>query len=116
MAQAMSQLRWEERVMTAATPIVLEPAPQHVADAFSIPPFLYDMAPADARKVLEDAQSGQVGRLPVGEERITVPAQVADVRSRTRRKPATRPRSSRATPPCSGSPATGYPKGLDASP
>ena len=50
--------------MTAASPIVLEPAAQQVAAAFSKPPFLYDMTPADARKVLEDAQSGPVSKLP----------------------------------------------------
>jgi alpha/beta hydrolase fold len=157
----MSRLRVRSTVMTAASPIVLEPAAQQVADAFSKPPFLYDMTPADARKVLEDAQSGPVSKLPVDEEWITVPAQVGDVRvrlirpqgatgtlpvivymhgggwilgnagthdrlvrelavgaraalafvsTRTRRKPATRPRSSRATPPPSGSPATGHPR------
>src|SRR3712207_4623907 len=46
------------------------------------PPFLYDMTPADARKVLEDAQYGPVSKLPVDEEWITVPAQVGDVRVR----------------------------------
>jgi acetyl esterase len=68
--------------MTAASPIVLEPAAQQVADAFSRPPFLYEMAPADARKVLEDAQSGPVSKLPVDEEWITVPAAVGDARVR----------------------------------
>ena len=68
--------------MTTASPIVLEPAAQQVADAFSKPPFLYDMTPADARKVLEDAQSGPVSKLPVDEEWITVPAQVGDARVR----------------------------------
>jgi acetyl esterase/lipase len=68
--------------MTAASPIVLEPAAQQVADAFSKPPFLYEMAPADARKVLDDAQSAPVSKLPVDEEWITVPAQVGDARVR----------------------------------
>ncbi|WP_412749811.1 alpha/beta hydrolase [Krasilnikovia sp. M28-CT-15] len=68
--------------MTTASPIVLEPAAQQVADAFSKPPFLYDMTLADARKVLEDAQSGRVSTLPVDEEWITVPARVGDVRVR----------------------------------
>ena len=147
--------------MTIASPIVLEPAAQQVADAFSKPPFLYDMTPADARKVLEDAQSGPVSKLPVDEEWITVPARVGDVRVRIIRpqgatgtlpvivymhgggwilgnagthdrlvrelavgaraalafveypnspEATTRPRSSRATPLPSGSPATGYPR------
>ena len=68
--------------MTAASPVVLEPAAQQVADAFSKPPFLYEMAPADARKILEDAQSAPVSKPPVDEEWITVPAQVGDVRVR----------------------------------
>jgi acetyl esterase len=68
--------------MTATSPVVLEPAAQQVADAFSKPPFLYDLTPADARKVLEDAQSGPVSKLPVDEEWITVPARVGDARVR----------------------------------
>jgi acetyl esterase/lipase len=68
--------------MVATKPIVLEPAAQQVADAFSKPPFLYDMAPAAARKVLEDAQSAPIDKLPVDEEWITVPAAVGDVRVR----------------------------------
>jgi acetyl esterase len=40
------------------------------------------MAPADARKVLEDAQSAPISKLPVDEEWITVPAQVGDVQVR----------------------------------
>src|SRR5215468_1538867 len=82
MAQAMSRLRVRSTVMTTASPVVLEPAAQQVADAFSKPPFLYEMTPADARKVLEDAQSGPVSKLPVDEEWITVPAQVGDARVR----------------------------------
>src|SRR6201993_4195067 len=68
--------------MTAASTIVLEPAAQQVADAFSKPPFLYDMSPADARKVLEDAQSAPVSKLPVDEEGITVPSPMGDARVR----------------------------------
>jgi acetyl esterase len=43
---------------------------------------LYDMAPADARKVLEDAQSGPTSKLPVDEEWITIQAPVGDARVR----------------------------------
>jgi acetyl esterase/lipase len=68
--------------MTATSTIVLEPAAQQVADAFSKPPFLYDMSPADARKVLEDAQSAPVSKLPVDEEWITVPSPAGDARVR----------------------------------
>jgi acetyl esterase len=68
--------------MSAKIPVVLEPAAQQVADAFSKPPFLYEMTPADALNVLEDAQSGPVSKLPVDEEWITVPAPVGDARVR----------------------------------
>ncbi|MFH8498823.1 alpha/beta hydrolase [Streptomyces coeruleorubidus] len=68
--------------MTSAGPVVLEPAAQDVAEAFSKRPFLYEMAPADARKVLTDAQSAPVSKLPVDEEWITVPSQAGDVRVR----------------------------------
>ena len=69
--------------MTTASPVILQPAAQQIADAFSKPPFIYEMAPADARKVLEDAQSGaRVSKPAVDEEWITVPSPVGDVRVR----------------------------------
>jgi acetyl esterase len=68
--------------MTVASQVVLEPAAQQVADAFSKPPFLYDMTPADARKVLNDAQSAPVSKPPVDEEWITVPSPAGEVRVR----------------------------------
>jgi acetyl esterase/lipase len=68
--------------VTATNPIVLEPAAQQVADAFSKPPLLYEMTPANARKVLEDAQSAPVSKLPVDEEWITVPSPAGDARVR----------------------------------
>ena len=68
--------------MTATNSVVLEPAAQQVADAFSKPPFLYDMTPANARKVLEDAQGSPVSKLLADEEWITVPSPVGDVRVR----------------------------------
>ena len=68
--------------MTDASPVVLEPAAQQVADAFAKPPFLYEMEPADARKVLDDAQSAPVSKPPVDEEWITVPSPAGDVRVR----------------------------------
>jgi acetyl esterase len=73
--------------MNATSSITLEPAAQKVAEAFSQPPFLYERAPADARKVLEDAQSAPADMLPVDEEWITVPAPVGDVRVRIIRPP-----------------------------
>jgi acetyl esterase/lipase len=68
--------------MAAASPVVLEPAAQDVAGAFSKPPFLYEMTPTDARKILTDAQSAPVSKLPVDEEWITVPSRAGDVRVR----------------------------------
>jgi acetyl esterase len=69
--------------MTAPNPIVLEPAAQKVADAFSKPPFIYDRTPAEARKILEDAQHGvPVSKPPVDEDWITVPSPGGDVRVR----------------------------------
>jgi acetyl esterase len=68
--------------MTVASQVVLEPAAQQVADAFSKPPFLYDMTPADARNVLNDAQSTPVSKPPVDEEWITFPSPAGEVRVR----------------------------------
>ena len=68
--------------MTGTNSIVLEPAAQQVADAFGKPPFLYDMSPSDARKVLDDAQSAKVSKLPVDEEWITVPSPAGDAKVR----------------------------------
>lgn len=76
--------------MTPASSVVLEPAAQQVADAFSKPPFLWDLAPADARKVLEDAQSGPVSKPAVDEEWITVPSLAGDVRVRVVKPPGAR--------------------------
>jgi acetyl esterase len=68
--------------MTIASPLVLEPAAKQVADTFSKPPFLYEMTPADARKILMNAQSGPVSMAPIDEEWITVPSPAGDVRVR----------------------------------
>ncbi len=68
--------------MTVANQVVLEPAAQQVADAFSKPPFLYDMAPADARNVLNDAQSAPISKPAVDEEWMSVPSPAGDVQVR----------------------------------
>src|SRR5262245_44142940 len=69
--------------MTVMTKIVLEPAAQEVADAFSKPPFLYQLDYPQARKVLDDAQEAvPVEKLPVDEEWITVPSDFGDARVR----------------------------------
>jgi acetyl esterase len=62
--------------------VVLEPEAQAIADAFSTPPFLFELKPAAARKILDDAQAEPIDKLPVEEEWITVRAAVGDVRVR----------------------------------
>ncbi|MEU5594662.1 alpha/beta hydrolase [Streptomyces sp. NPDC020298] len=62
--------------------LVLEPASQQLADATSKPPFLYEMGPAGARKVLDDIQAEPIDKLPADAEWITVPAKAGDVRVR----------------------------------
>lgn len=68
--------------MTGTPPIVLEPAAQDLVEATAKPPFLYDLGPEGARKVLDDLQAQPVDKLPVDEEWVTVPASVGDVRVR----------------------------------
>jgi acetyl esterase len=69
--------------MSAQATIVLEPAAQEVADAFSKPPFLYELEYPAARKILDDAQvAAQVEKLPIDEEWVTVPRPYGDARVR----------------------------------
>jgi acetyl esterase/lipase len=60
----------------------LEPAAQQFADATSTPPFLYQLGPDGARKVLDDVQANPVEKPNVDDKWITVPAEVGDVRVR----------------------------------
>jgi acetyl esterase len=68
--------------MTAQNPVVLEPSAQGVVDATSKPPFLYELEPAEARKVLDDLQAAPAGLLAIDEEWVTVPAPAGDARVR----------------------------------
>jgi acetyl esterase/lipase len=61
---------------------ILEPAAQEIADATAKPPFLYELGPAGARKVLDDIQAAPIDKPEVDETWITVPAEVGDVRVR----------------------------------
>ena len=62
------------------TDVVLEPAAQAIADATSKPPFLYELGPEGARKLLDDLQAAPIDKAEVGEDTwITVPAEVGDV-------------------------------------
>jgi acetyl esterase/lipase len=60
----------------------LEAAAQEFADATSRPPFLYELGPAGARKVLDDVQAAPTAKLEAADKWITVPADVGDVRVR----------------------------------
>jgi acetyl esterase/lipase len=62
--------------------VALEPAVQELADATSSPPFVYELGFAEARKVLDDLQSGPVEKLPIDEEWLTVPSPFGDARVR----------------------------------
>jgi acetyl esterase len=64
---------------TTYTPVVLEPASQAFVEATANPPFLYQLTPDEARKVLDDVQATPIEKLPVDERWITVPADVGDV-------------------------------------
>jgi acetyl esterase/lipase len=61
---------------------ILEAAAQEIADATSRPPFLYQLGPDGARKVLDDIQEAPIDKPAVDEKWITVPAEVGDVRVR----------------------------------
>ncbi|MFL9657393.1 alpha/beta hydrolase [Streptomyces sp. PB17] len=52
---------------------VLEPAAAAFAEATARPPYLHDLRPAEAREVVDEAQSGPVALPAVTEEWITVP-------------------------------------------
>jgi acetyl esterase len=61
---------------------ILEPAAQEFAEATSQPPFLYELGPEGARKVLDDVQSAAIDKPEVDEKWVTVPADVGDVQAR----------------------------------
>jgi acetyl esterase len=66
---------------------VLEQASQDFVTATAEPPFLYELSPAEARKVLDDVQAAPIDKLPVEDRWVTVPAEVGDVRVRIVRPP-----------------------------
>jgi acetyl esterase len=68
--------------ITTRPAVVLEPASQEFVDATSKPPFLWELTPTEARKVLDDVQAAPIDKLPVDERWITVAAEVGDVRVR----------------------------------
>ena len=64
------------------TNLILEPEAQKIADLTSKPPFLYELGPDGARKVLDDIQAAPIEKPEVAEEWITARAEVGDVRVR----------------------------------
>jgi acetyl esterase/lipase len=60
----------------------LEAAAQEFADATSHPPFLYELGPDGARKVLDDVQAAPITKPDVADKWITVAADVGGVRVR----------------------------------
>ncbi|WP_369217581.1 alpha/beta hydrolase [Streptomyces flavofungini] len=52
---------------------VLEPAAAAFAEATAQPPYLFELAPADGRKAVDEVQSGAIAKPEVDEEWITVP-------------------------------------------
>jgi acetyl esterase/lipase len=61
---------------------ILEPAAWELAQATSKPPFLYELGPEGARKVLDDLQAAPIAKPDVDEKWIVVPAGVGNVRVR----------------------------------
>ena len=60
----------------------LETEAQEFADASSKPPFLSDLGPDGARKVLDDVQAAPIAKPKVADKWINVPAEVGQVRVR----------------------------------
>ncbi|MBN6034387.1 alpha/beta hydrolase [Amycolatopsis sp. 195334CR] len=64
--------------MATANPhhLPLEPAAQAFAEATSQPPFLFDLAPADGRKAVDEVQSGEIAKPDAEIEDLTIPGDV----------------------------------------
>ncbi|MGN9763116.1 alpha/beta hydrolase [Streptomyces sp. SD31] len=58
--------------MTESNRPVLEPAAQAFAEATANPPYLFDLGPAEGRKVVDEVQSGDIVKPEVEEEWVTV--------------------------------------------
>src|SRR5215470_11507817 len=66
---------------------ILEPAAQEFADATAKLPFLYELGPEGARKVLDDVQSAPIDKPDVDEKWVNVPADVGEVKARIVKPP-----------------------------
>jgi acetyl esterase len=58
--------------MTENTAPVLEPAAQAFVEATAKPPYLFDLGPAEGRKVVDEVQAGEIAKPAVDEEWVTV--------------------------------------------
>ena len=74
-------------ITKAQAPVVLEEASQEFVEATAKPPFLYELTPDEARKVLDEVQAAPIDKLPIEDRWITVPAEFGDVRVRIVRPP-----------------------------
>ncbi|MGC7099457.1 alpha/beta hydrolase [Amycolatopsis lurida] len=63
---------------TTANPhnLPLEPAAQAFAEATAQPPFLFDLAPAEGRKAVDEVQSGEIAKPDAEIEDLTIPGDV----------------------------------------
>jgi len=73
--------------IATARSVILEPESRAFVEATSTPPFIYELTPVEARKVLDDVQAAPIDKLTVVDRWITVPAEVGDVRVRIVRPP-----------------------------
>jgi acetyl esterase/lipase len=84
--QAQATLDGQARAAQTRSPTmpdpILEREAQGVADATSTSPFVYELGPEGARKVLDDLQSVPIEMPDVDDKWITVPVAVGDVRVR----------------------------------
>jgi acetyl esterase len=69
-------------ISTSTRPVVLEQASQEFVDATSMPPFLYELTPAEARKVLDDVQAEPIDKLEVDSHWMPITTDVGEVRVR----------------------------------
>src|SRR5262245_42136500 len=70
-------------VTSTQAPVVLEPASQAFVEATAKPPFLYQLTPAEARKVLDDVQAAPTGTLIAAAHWFPAPAKAGNGRVRT---------------------------------
>ncbi|HET6547892.1 MAG TPA: alpha/beta hydrolase, partial [Solirubrobacter sp.] len=66
-------------VYNPVAPVVLEAASEAFVESTAQPPFLYELTPEQARKLLDDVQAAPIDKLPADERWITVAADAGDV-------------------------------------